>query len=365
MDIAYVSDVMSPWRKGGAEKRIYEVSKRLARNHEVTIYTMKWWEKPQKKIQRNDIDFVAISEPKKLYVNNKRSIREAFSFALSSLKVPKKHDLIDFNAFPYIPLFSGKIKTLRKNDPELVATWHEVWGDYWYKYLGKKGFFGKTIEKWAAKQPDQIISVSERTQRELKKLLVDSKVIPNGINYNEIEQINEDKQKYDVSYVGRLIPEKNVDVLLEALKNTDFKAAIVGDGPQKQELKKIIKKEELDVDLFDQANYKKLIGILKSSKTFVLPSSREGFGITVLEAMASGTPVLTVDEEKNAAKDLISNDKGLIVPLDSYQIKMGIKNLIQKNKEKEISKNAKEFAKNYTWDKVAEKTERIYEETLE
>ncbi len=44
LKIAIVSDVVYPYSKGGGEKRIYEISKRLAeRGHEVTIYCMKWW----------------------------------------------------------------------------------------------------------------------------------------------------------------------------------------------------------------------------------------------------------------------------------------------------------------------------------
>ncbi len=52
-------------------------------------------------------------------------------------------------------------------------------------------------------------------------------------------------------------------------------------------------------------NYDDLIGYMKSSKVFVLPSTREGFGIVVIEANACGLPVVVVDHEMNAATDLV------------------------------------------------------------
>ena len=52
-------------------------------------------------------------------------------------------------------------------------------------------------------------------------------------------------------------------------------------------------------------NYDDLIGYMKSSKVFVLPSTREGFGIVVIEANACGFPVVVVNHKMNAATDLV------------------------------------------------------------
>ncbi|MDD3551836.1 MAG: glycosyltransferase, partial [Methanothrix sp.] len=77
MEIAYVYDAVYPWVKGGAEKRIYELSRRLAaRGHVVHCYGMKWWQ-GEDEIEREGVRFHGICEPRPLYVNGKRSIGEA------------------------------------------------------------------------------------------------------------------------------------------------------------------------------------------------------------------------------------------------------------------------------------------------
>ncbi|PTD94147.1 glycosyltransferase family 1 protein [archaeon SCG-AAA382B04] len=364
MDIAYVTDVAYPWSRGGAEKRTYEIAKKLATEHQVTIYTMKWWEEKekQKTIQKEGITYKAISPKKDLYKNNRRSISEALGFAIHSLKIDNNHDIIDFNIFPYLPCISGKLRTLNKS--KFVVTWHEVWGDYWLDYLGKKGYFGKWTEKLVSKLPDQIISVSQKTQKDLKKLGAKSKYVPNGINYKEIQKIDESDRGFDVLFVGRLIPQKNVDILIKSLRDSGLSLGVVGDGPQRDELEEIAETNEVDVDFFGETSYSKLIGLIKSCGIFVLPSSREGFGITVLEAFACGKPVLTVDEEKNAAKNLVKEPRGLVVQLRGDRIKEGIDELLSLNKEK-IEEDAKNFAKKFSWRKISNRTLEVYRNLLD
>ena len=81
MKIAYVYDVIYPYVKGGAEKRIWELSKRLARKgHEVHIFGMKFWAGGD--VFTNDgVHLHGICEPKELYVEGRRSIKEAIYFA--------------------------------------------------------------------------------------------------------------------------------------------------------------------------------------------------------------------------------------------------------------------------------------------
>src|SRR5258708_27097416 len=80
--IAVVADAVYPFNKGGKEKRIHEITKRLAaQGHEVTIYCMKWW-KGEKVIVQDGVRLHAISPYYSLYAGGRRSILQAIFFAI-------------------------------------------------------------------------------------------------------------------------------------------------------------------------------------------------------------------------------------------------------------------------------------------
>ena len=152
MKIAFVYDAVYPWVKGGAEMRNHELGKRLsARGHEVHIFGVKWWE-GEDTIEYENMTLHGVCKARNLYVNGRRSISEALVFAVKLFPELRreKFDLIDVSVFPYFSCFTVKAVSVLKKTPS-VFTWHEVWDDYWYEYMGKAGFFGKVIEKAVSK----------------------------------------------------------------------------------------------------------------------------------------------------------------------------------------------------------------------
>ncbi|GAI68661.1 unnamed protein product, partial [marine sediment metagenome] len=81
---------------------------------------------------------------------------------------------------------------------------------------------------------------------------------------------------------------------------------------------------------------------MKSSKVFVLPSTREGFGIVVIEANACGIPVMTINHKDNAASDLIEEGKnGFVCQLDEKEIAKNIMKVIKnRNRMKKVCTNS-------------------------
>ena len=116
MKIAYVHDVIYPYVKGGAEKRVWEMARRLAdRGHEVHIFTMKYWDGDYV-IEREDVHLHAVCPPVDLYVEGRRSIRAAVRFSwklLSSLR--GDFDIIDAQQFPYLPILDRKSTRLNSS----------------------------------------------------------------------------------------------------------------------------------------------------------------------------------------------------------------------------------------------------------
>jgi len=100
---------------------------------------------------------------------------------------------------------------------------------------------------------------------------------------------------------------------------------------------------------------------MKSSKVFVLPSTREGFGIVALEANACGLPVVTVNHGRNAACDFINNgENGFICELSAEYIAEKI--LIGLEMGKIMRRKCIESAMRYDWDIILGIAESFYEE---
>lgn len=374
MKIAYVYDVIYPYVIGGAEKRVWEISKRLARNgHEVHIFGIKYWAGGAL-LMKEGVYLHGVGKPKELYVDGRRSIHFALYFATKLLPnlIKGDYDIIDSQEFSYLPCFSAKICSSVKSI-RLIITWYEVWDDYWYEYLGKLGIFGKVIEKMTTYLTRDMIAVSERTKRGLEQIGVTNeiKIIPNGIDIGLIGRIKASDKESDVLFAGRLIKEKNVDVLIKAVKLLKkeipgVKSIIIGDGPERRKLEQLVFDLELENNIeftgfLDE--HDNVIAYMKSSKVFLLPSTREGFGIVALEANACGLPVITVDHKMNAACDFIINDRnGFICELSEYdvaaKILQGLENRVA------MAKKCIESAKGYDWDKIAKLTESVYENRL-
>lgn len=377
MKIAYVYDAVYPWIKGGAEKRIYELAKRLAqRGHEVHWYSLGWWwpEEKQKNIEMDGIQLHGVYKPIELYNGQRRSIKEAIYFAVMLLPKLRGNDLdiIDCQGFPYFSGFTAKFISLF-GKPKLIITLHEVWNDYWYEYMGKAGIFGRLTEKAMVHLTDRIITVSFKTKKDLKKIKSRERsiIIPNGIDFTEIMEINPTVDKSDVIYVGRLIKEKNLHLLFKSLvlvKDVlpDLKCLIIGDGPERYSLEKM----RDDLKLKDNIEFlgfledqKVLFSYMKSSQIFVLPSKREGFGMVVLEANACGLPVLVIDYPMNAAVDLIKDQiNGIITEPSVRDLANGI--IIGIKGKNRMQDACVEFAHSYDWDKIVVDLEDYYRDVL-
>lgn len=370
MKIVFVSDVVYPYVKGGAEKRIYELSRRLAtQGHDVHIFGIQWWDGPAV-FKKENITYHGVCRKKALYVNGRRSIPEAIWFALR-LAVPlarEKFDVIDCNQHPYFPLFVCRmIATIRRK--RFFATWHEYWGDYWYEYLGKAGIVGYMIEKVGSRMPDKIIAVSDRTAAALKSSGVPGQkvlVVSNGIPYQHIRQTPPADNRCDVLFAGRLIKDKHVDVLLRAcaISTDKIRLCIRGDGPERDSLEKLA--DELGIadrtefgGFLDETD---LMARMKSARLFVLPSSREGFSITTVEAMACGLPVITVDCERNFATDLIDEGRtGIITKLDEKEIASAMGSLLNdETRRQQMSAECIKRTAGYDWDLLGSEVEKWF-----
>jgi glycosyltransferase involved in cell wall biosynthesis len=365
MKIAYVYDAVYPWVKGGAEKRVHELSRTLAeRGHEVHCYGMKWWP-GEADLLKDGVYLHGVCRPMPLHSGKRRSVKEAVYFAgrlLLSLK--QDCDLVDCQEFPYFPCFSARLLCSLKRS-ELFITWHEIWGDYWYEYLGRRGIAGRWVEMAASRLTKRNIAVSEMTRKGLAELGVKgTSVVPNGIDFRRIEQAKASEKESDIIYTGRLVSHKNVDLLIRAIGLVrrdigDISAVIVGDGPERDKLKALVHELNLEknVEFTGFLDYDASLTLMKSSGIFVSPSTREGFGMAALEANACGLPVVTLRHRMNAVTDLVKNTGFVCEPSPESLADGIVKGLAAKS---EMNERCKRAAEDYDWERICDLAEKVY-----
>lgn len=137
-------------------------------------------------------------------------------------------------------------------------------------------------------------------------------VIYNGISLLRKKESTTHEDKVNLIFVGRLIEEKGVQVLLESLsllKNkSEFYLQIVGNGTYEQELHKLTKEYGLEDCVKFLGSRRDIENLLNDSDVFIHPAIwNEGFGITIVEAMSLG--LLCIGTNKGAIPEIIKNDK--------------------------------------------------------
>jgi glycosyltransferase involved in cell wall biosynthesis len=379
MKLSFLSDAVYPFHHGGKETLHYERSVRLARRgHSVRIHTMHWWPQRQRSIARDGIVFQTIAPRTALYTSKgSRSIWESLVMGLGSLRMlwSPTFDVLDVDQFPFTPFFAARLVCWLRNRP-MTATWYEVWDrDYWREYMGLLGPVGFFLQRFAARSADLVFADSRLTARRLTEWLgVDPHrvlVLSPGVAIRyAAPPVGEGRvgaqggsyKSIDCIFVGRLLPHKHVDVMLRVLALLPgVTGLIVGSGPEKDRL--VALAAELDikdrVSFESPASHESVLDRLRGARLLVFPSTREGFGVAVLEANACGVPALVVQHQDNAALELVRDDvTGIICDLAPHPMAANIRAyLADPDLQARMSKAALALAATYSWDAYVNRME--------
>ena len=377
MRIGFVYDALYPYVSGGAERRYYELASRLSASHDVHYVTWQWWDGPAV-IEMNGITFHGVGRPPALYgPDGKRRVREAAAFAarVVPLLLRQRWDVVDCSATPCLPLYGAWAAT-RLTRTRLIATWHEFWGDHWLEYLPERPIVARVarwLESFSRRLADRVVVVSAFTLRRMAARS-DKRhvVISNGVDLAVYSDDGASKRgsEWDVTYIGRLIDEKRVDLLLEALaqlrdRRPAVRCVIVGEGPARATLEARAAALGLAerVRFLGRVDQARAIDILRDTRTLVMPSAREGFGMAVIEAMACGAVPIVVRGRHSAAADLVRDQvDGRICDASSDAIAASIDELLGSPETLAgMRREARSTAASFDWDAIALEMERAYQ----
>lgn len=272
----------------------------------------------------------------------------------------------------------------------LVHTYHTMYEDYVH-YI-TKGYFDKSSKKLAEyftkfycdKTAKELIVPSKKTYdlfKEKYKVNKTIHIVPTGIdvekfyienqNKKELELLKRElkfkKDDFIITYVGRLAEEKNIEFLINnhTKLNKKCKLMIVGNGPDLEKFKEMVKKLDLEdrVIFTGAVPHYEIASYYAISNIFVTASVTETQGLTVIEAMAASIPVVCADDEsfRDAVIDglngkVFKNDKEYVSAIEN----------LYKNKEqyKVMCKQARVTAESHSLKYYAEKILDVYNITI-
>ena len=330
MRIGIFSDTYIP-QINGVSTSIEMLRKGLERNgHKVYIVTVN----PRGLKYNYDENVLRIpGVPIGIFDYRLTSVYPAFAIkTIKSWNLDVIHSQTEFGIGTFARIISKQL------DIPLVHTYHTMYEDYIH-YI-TKGYFKKTSKKlveyltlfYCDSTATELIVPTKKTYdlfKEKYKVKRNVHIIPTGIeiekyskNYS-LDKINKLKKSLKINdeklliFVGRLGLEKSVDFLIENHKKINAKLLIIGDGPERTNLEKLVKKLKLnDKVIFTGKVALKDIGLYyKLGDIFVTASKTETQGLTVIEALAASLPVVAINDEsfvepiKNDYNGYLFNDK--------------------------------------------------------
>lgn len=184
----------------------------------------------------------------------------------------------------------------------------------------------------------QSVKVSEFFPRYSQKKI---RVIPNPINEESIPKNIPTQKRKSIVGVGRLFPQKNFNLLIDSFQMIQHKypehiLEIYGEGYLRQELENKIFEMGLQEKVFLRGIKKNVMQHISDAELFVMSSDFEGFPNALVEAMATGLPVISTDFSTGVAKEIIKSENGLIVPVgDKKRLALAITEILS-NPEKQL-----------------------------
>jgi len=342
-------DVKNPWLGGGGAVRAYEMYKRFPSDIEITLLTG-YYLKVKRKEQISE-NFTC------------KRIGLSWSYVVSritfALAVPfyllrhKDYDIVIDDHTAYSPTFSF-FYTKRP----VIGSFQNIHSSKAAKGKGFfKAFFAKIFDKIAFKHFKRYITVSPSFVNIIKERASHKDFIRLVYNGVSEEFFNVRKQKNDyILFFGRIeIYQKGIDTLLEAYSQLRDKPKLViaGGGIDSDKVRLMVKNLNLqNVQFIGRYSHKQALELLSGAICAVMPSRFESFGMTAVEAMASGTAF--IGSRIPGLSDVVADCGLLVEPENSRELAKAMEQILKDTTLRQsLEEKGKVRARLFTWEQVS------------
>ena len=320
MRICMVYDCLYPHTVGGAERWYRHLAQRLAADgHEVTYLTLRQWDRGADP-DLPGVAVVVVGPRLGLYTESgRRKIVPPLVFGVGVLGHllfrRRRYDTVHTASFPYFSLLAAAlIRPFARY--RLVVDWHEVWTlRYWREYLGVwAGTAGWLIQRLCVRIPQHAFCFSRlHAGRVQQEGLRGEVTVLEGEYTGPLQRGTRRPAEPLVVFAGRFIPEKRPETIIPAVARAratlpDLHAELLGDGPERERVMALVR----EAGMSELVSVPGFVSAAELDETFaralcmILPSTREGYGMVVVEAASHGTPSVVVAAPDNAAVELIA-----------------------------------------------------------
>jgi len=239
-----------------------------------------------------------------------------------------------------------------------------------FKHLWPKAL--RPLVSFALRKADVVACVSQYSKEQVKKLGARRTVIiPNGVDlkkFNFQRAKFQGKRKILIVSTSSLIPRNGLDTLIEAVallpKSINWELVIAGDGPENANLKSQISNLKMEdrIKLVGRVKNSDIPDLLSTADLFVRLSRKEGFGVSFLEAMAAGVPIIATSV--GGIPDFVLDGKTgmLVAPDHPYEAAQSMKRVLEDPELRgRLTRNARTLVKNrYNWDTIADEVKEVF-----
>lgn len=349
MKVALLVKEFPPNIVGGTETQSMRMADALqTRGHDVTVYTKSYGDETP--IDDHPYDVCRV--PNLRHSSFLSTLTFVLAATLFLLRDAEQYDVLQCMML-YPNGFVGYVVSLLRGLPYFA--WIRG-GDYYFMKdtRGKRWIIDRVLRDTTVLVQGSDIATDVSDEFEPRDL----RVLGNGVNLPE-----QRAEGSEVVFVARLEHWKGLDVLLEALSETEHSLTVVGDGPERESLESQAASLGVEVEFVGLVDPEDVISYLLDGRVFVQPS-REGEGLpnTVLEAMSVGLPPVVTNS--GGLADLVTDgETGFVVPIaDPEALRDRIETLFTEDTtHRELSDNARAYVReHHSWDAIVDSLESVY-----